>query len=138
LEEKQLWRAQHSLLQWAKLAREEISTLLDVGHLAYFVERDLAGPERSPEETLGIMRAPTVGPVLATAAGYFAEGGVDFHILRSRIEHQTNAKRKKLFYPLRIALTGKVYGPSFPEMLLFFGANECLQRINIWQKFLAG
>jgi hypothetical protein len=137
LEEKNLWRPQHSLLQWAKLAREEISTLLDVERLAYFVERDLAGPAHAPSEIINVMRADTVGPVLAAAASYFGEGGADFHILRTRIEQQTNTRRKRLFYPLRIALTGKLYGPSFPEVLPFFGAQECLQRVVIWQEFLA-
>lgn len=136
LEEKSLRRPQHSLLQWAKLAREELTTLLDVEHLAYFVDRDLAGPERAPAEIIDVMRADTVGPVLAAAASYFSEGGADFHALRARIEQQTNTRRKRLFYPLRIALTGKLYGPSFPEVLPFLGAQECLQRLIIWQEFL--
>jgi Anticodon binding domain len=137
LDERQLWRASHSLLHWAKLAREEISTLRDVERLAYFVDGDLAGPERASAEILEIMRADTVAAVLAAAASYFAEGGADFHALRARIEQQTNTRRKRLFYPLRIALTGKIYGPSFPEVLPFLGARECLQRVQRWQRFLA-
>jgi glutamyl/glutaminyl-tRNA synthetase len=135
LQEK-LWRDSHSLLQWAKLARDEISTLLDVEHLAYFVERALASPENAPDEVLAIMREESVSAVLASAVKYFTEGGTDFHALRTQIEAQTGAKRKRLFYPLRIALTGKLYGPSFPEVLPFLGAQECLARIAMWQEFL--
>jgi hypothetical protein len=136
LQEKGLWQDDHSQLQWAKLARDELSTLADVEHLRYLVDCTLVGPDNVEPEALRVMREESSLSVLSFARDYFAKGEQDFHALRTLIEKGTGAKRKKLFYPLRIALTGRIYGPSFPEILPFLGAKKCLARVEYWLQFL--
>lgn len=118
---------------WARLSREEISTLAEIDELAYLVDAKLAGPEHAPEEVRRVFAEPSAEAVLAAAEEILSRGEIDFYAIRAYIEARTGAKRKQLFFPLRAALTGRLHGPPLPEVLPFLGVKECQRRISSWR-----
>jgi glutamyl/glutaminyl-tRNA synthetase len=124
------------LMRWARLVREEISTLAEVNSLAYLVDAASASPEGAPDDARLVLAEPGAAAVLDAAALHLSTGDEDFHNLRAFVEAETKAKRKHLFLPLRAALTGQLRGPPLPEILPLLGAPEGVRRINAWRDWL--
>lgn len=136
LEEAGLLTRAPSVERWARLVREDISTLAEVRALAYLVDPREAGPEAASEEARAVLRHPEAAALLDAALAYLKTGDEDFHNLRAAIEASTGAKRKRLFFPLRVALTGRLYGPPLPELIPLLGAEEAARRIAAWRRWL--
>ncbi len=48
----------------------------------------------------------------------------------SAVERESGAKGKKLFMPIRAALTGSLHGRELPRMIEILGSNNCLKRLK--------
>lgn len=64
------------------------------------------------------------------AAQTIKSQGTDYNKLTATLKEQLNVKGKKLFMPLRIALTGKTYGPELANIITLLGQAECIARFE--------
>jgi nondiscriminating glutamyl-tRNA synthetase len=46
------------------------------------------------------------------------------------VQKQSGQKGKKLYMPIRVALTGKTGGPELTEAVSILGRDRCLQRVR--------
>ena len=54
----------------------------------------------------------------------------DGHKLIEVVQKKAGQKGKKLYMPIRIALTGKTTGPEMVSILSIVGRDRCLQRVR--------
>ena len=67
-----------------------------------------------------------------TARTSFPDGAIDqttWATWTGQLKHQTGRKGKKLFMPLRLALTGRAHGPELALLLPFIGRERILARL---------
>ena len=54
-----------------------------------------------------------------------------FATIENNLKQKTGAKGKKLFFPLRASITGKLHGPELKLVLPLIGKNEALRRADL-------
>ncbi|WP_290648038.1 glutamate--tRNA ligase [Aquisalimonas sp.] len=77
-------------------------------------------------ETLGWLTE--AGPAFFQAA---AEAGGDWPAVTAAVNAATGVKGKRLFMPLRLALTGLPHGPELPAIHALLGATEAQRRFRL-------
>ena len=50
---------------------------------------------------------------------------------QKQIQEETGAKGKKLFFPLRSSITGRLHGPELSLVIPILGKEECLRRLKL-------
>lgn len=80
--------------------------------------------------------APEAMSVLEeTPSDFFREAAqclssdLDFKALSQKVKEKTGAQGKKLFLPLRVALTGQTHGPEMPRILPLIGFERARHRL---------
>ena len=48
-----------------------------------------------------------------------------FKMIMQEVQKQTNMKGKKLWMPVRVALTGQVHGPDLSKLIEILGVEKC-------------
>jgi len=66
-----------------------------------------------------------------TAIVLVENNGVDFTVLKEGLQKLLSVKGKKLFQPLRIALTGQLHGPELENILKLLGKNQVIARLSV-------
>lgn len=84
---------------------------------------------RHPENTAEGLKESR--ELLAQAAEWIRSEGVSsYEKMMETLKQKTGCKGKKLFMPLRLAITGKEHGPELARLLPLLGAETCLARIE--------
>ena len=107
--DEEIWQAVRGNLsklseigEWAQIIRGEIDPVIEDGALLE------AAAELTPDDV--------------TAESWSA--------LTSALKEKTGAKGKKLFMPLRLALTGRAHGPEMAEIFVLIGAEKARKRFR--------
>lgn len=58
--------------------------------------------------------------------------GTDFRVLAGEVKRRSGVKGKALFMPLRVALTGRVFGPEMGGLLPLIGCERARRRLEKW------
>jgi glutamyl-tRNA synthetase len=65
-----------------------------------------------------------------TAAGLWQQEHASFHAFSSKLSAQTGSKGRKLFMPLRLALTGRTHGPELEKIAALMGGDRVELRLR--------
>jgi glutamyl-tRNA synthetase len=64
------------------------------------------------------------------AAKSLAQHGADFSAIKNQLMSELNVKGKKLFMPLRLALTGQMHGPDLGSVIALIGVDNSIKRLK--------
>jgi nondiscriminating glutamyl-tRNA synthetase len=85
--------------------------------------------ERFPEEAEAIVRAAGAD-FFRVAEQAMEAAGDDFKLLAAQVGLRAGVTGKRLFQPLRAALTGRLHGPEMGRLLPLLGPDEALRRLR--------
>ena len=86
-------------------------------------------PELSPQDN-DLMHQQTAVFFQTALSAY--QQGADFKAITEQVKQQTGAKGKRLFMPLRLALTGRQHGPEMHILLALIPRQTVIQRLQYW------
>lgn len=129
------------LIDWCRepvsLPDEKLSTLLDV------VRRNILFPNDVKvwaDVILGdvlVYDVPAVETIKEAGPAFFEAAiqavksvGCDFHLFHKIISDETGRKGKSLFLPLRMALTGRQFGPEMGPLCNLMGPTQLINRFT--------
>jgi glutamyl-tRNA synthetase, bacterial family len=109
--------------------------LHNFGDLPLWIDWLLHEPSAQSDEAKAVLETPETGKVLKTLSDLVQleseELGRDsYDKLVEELKKKTKIKGKKLFMPIRVALTGSVEGPELANLLPTLGKNKVLERIH--------
>jgi glutamyl-tRNA synthetase len=126
------YTGQTGLRPAVEIAQEKISTLTEFWPLTRFF---FEGPEDDPAAREKVIEAPGAREALAEARAALAE--VQEPWTEARVQAALDAvadrlgvKRKQVFQPLRVALTGTTVSPGIFETVTLLGRDETLARVD--------
>lgn len=82
-----------------------------------------------PEESLTLLREAGAS-FFATAQQAVIKHGTQFQAVLADIKQTTGCQGKKLFMPIRAALTGQVHGPELAQIAELLGSDKLKQRLH--------
>ncbi len=85
------------------------------------------------DEALQVVREAGPG-LFAAALEAVEESGTRFDVIAARAREQTGAKGRRLFMPLRAALTGRCSGPELQPLASLMGAERLVARLRRAQR----
>ncbi len=83
---------------------------------------------RFDEENLGLLQEAGV-TFFATAIVAIEQHGLDLQAVLNELKQTLSVQGKKLFMPLRIALTGKIHGPELAQIATLLGQQKMMARL---------
>jgi nondiscriminating glutamyl-tRNA synthetase len=126
-EERQEW-----LTLMVSTVQERLTKVSDITSLARMFFDDQIAPEN--DEALMVLKEEGVGGLLqALKSAVEKVGEVDHHFcsgIFKALQKETGLKGKKLFMPVRVAVTGQCHGPELDKTFLLLGKEKLLARLE--------
>lgn len=126
-EERQEW-----LTLMVSTVQERLTKVSDITGLARMFFDDQIAPEN--DEALMVLKEEGVGGLLqALKSAVEKVGEVDHHFcsgIFKALQKETGLKGKKLFMPVRVAVTGQCHGPELDKTFLLLGKEKLLARLE--------
>ncbi len=126
-EEKREW-----LTLMVSTVQERLTKVSDITGLARMFFDDHINPEN--DEALGVLKEEGVAGLLqALKSAVEKAGKVDGDFcsgIFKALQKETGLKGKKLFMPVRVAVTGQCHGPELDKTFLLLGREKLLARLE--------
>lgn len=110
--------------------KESIHSPNDTG----FIASQFAGKLPPDEEARAALSEPGAEEAVAALRGAVGEmngtGETDYHTVMNTVTAATGLKGKKLYTPIRAALTGRTSGPNLKDIFEVLGAEGILERLT--------
>ena len=122
--------------QWVTLIlqalQEKIRTINEIGDFMYlFVGEDIVIEEEEAKEILADPDVPTVIAAFQEKLAALAEWNADdVKKIFKAISKETGLKGKKVFMPIRVALTGQMHGPDLHFIIPVLGPELVAKRLK--------
>ena len=123
-------------VQWVTLImtalQEKIHTINDIGEFMHlFVGEDITIEDEEAKEVLADPDVPTVINALKAHLAELPEWNAeDVKKIFKTISKETGLKGKKVFMPIRVALTGQMHGPDLHFIIPVLGPELVAKRLQ--------
>lgn len=121
---------------WIKLVVEAVRERMDeiaqiVGQVQSLMNDQVEPENDEAREILGEEQVPAVLELFKTKLMEAENLNVDYcKAMLKQLTKETKLGGKKVYMPIRIALTGQMHGPELYYLFLIIGKERCLKRIN--------
>ena len=132
--EKQAW-----VEELVSLYQPQMSYAKEIVELSSLFFNDTLSFDESAKEVLSDEQVPEVLEAFKTQLKELEE--FDVPTIKKAIkavQKETGAKGKKLFMPIRVAVSGQMHGPELAETILLLGKEQATEHINLALKEIQG
>ena len=132
--EKQAW-----VEELVSLYQPQMSYAKEIVELSSLFFNDTLSFDESAKEVLSDEQVPEVLEAFKTQLKELEE--FDVPTIKKAIkavQKETGAKGKKLFMPIRVAVSGQMHGPELAETILLLGKEQATEHMNLALKEIQG